>query len=56
MSLVALGEYFNDDSPVLSGAKQGIDRRQMAVESYIDNAAAHRRYDAAILAHKILRY
>ena len=52
VTLVGLCQYFDNDLPVVSGAKHRVDRRQVAVESCIDDAAAHGGDSAGILAHE----
>ena len=39
---IALRQHFDDDSPFRSRAQHRVDRRQMLIEPYIHDAAAHR--------------
>lgn len=42
-----LRQHFNDDPPI-SRLQNRIDRRQMLIEAYINDAAAHRDHSAEI--------
>ena len=45
---VALRQHFEDDTPALARAQQRMNRRQVLVEPYVHDAAAHRDDGATI--------
>jgi hypothetical protein len=48
MMAIQLHEHLDGDSPILAGAQQRVDRRQLRIEPYIHDAATHRHDRATI--------